>query len=358
MPWQVGRAKSSNAMMSRAQYFPPLHVFLHQRKFSLPNLRQSVVRAFTSGSKASRTVTPKHSQKTRRNILSVDLVQSPKVKAVLPLIGHISYMTLASGFLMTDMLVLRVALVGGYSGLVAFHLLHRKPLRIPLRWSALFVVVNAGAACFLAADRWAGQLTSEDEVLYKEHFQMLSRGQFHQLLSLAHREDLPDGTALTAEGVPCDKVYFISKGTAKLYLRDFFAAVVGEGSFVNDVAFQQGAGVGAYGTVVTSRKCSVLIWDQSTLRNHLENRPDMDRNMKYCFTTHLVKGLMQQREAAHLTKGQWNKDTKQWQPNTGPIVRSASQYRIVRDVSEPVASAASESTSNPVSRLATKARSD
>jgi hypothetical protein len=172
---------------------------------------------------------------------------------------------------MTDMLTLRCALVGGYSGLVAFHLLHPRPLRIPLKWSAFFIAVNAGAACLLIADQWGGSLTEEEEHLYNEHFQMLTRGQFQKLLSLSITRPMADGTKLTVEG-----------------------------SFVNDVAFARHDGAEAYGTVVTEGDTEVMIWDWQTLRKYLNSRPDMDRNMRFCFTQHLVKGLMQQREAAHL----------------------------------------------------------
>ena len=72
---------------------------------------------------------------------------------------------------MTDMLQLRLMLVGGYTGLVTFHALHQKPLQIPLRWSALFVVVNAGAAILLFMDEWAGAFLSEEEIiLYETYF--------------------------------------------------------------------------------------------------------------------------------------------------------------------------------------------
>ena len=247
-----------------------------------------------------------------RNILPLELVQSPSVKLVLPILGNAGYMALASGFLMTDMLALRLALVGGYSGLVAFHLLHARPLRIPLRWSAFFVVVNAGAACLLIADQWSVTLTEDAEELYKKHFPMLTRGEFAQLLSLGTtRKDLPHGTRLTVEGVHSDKIYFLKRGHSKLYLRDKYTADCDEGSFVNDVAFIQGDDAGAYGTVVSEGATEVIEWDWEALRDHLASRPDMDRNMKYCFTQHLVKGLMQQREAAHLRNADWNMDRKE-----------------------------------------------
>jgi CRP-like cAMP-binding protein len=189
-----------------------------------------------------------------------------------------------------------------------FHMMHPRPLRIPLRWSALFIFVNAGAACLLLADRYAPQFSVDDEALYVDHFQgALTRGQFYQLLQLGTRqEDVPDGEVLAVEGRACAKVYFIERGRAKIYHHKAFAATINQGGFVNDVAFQQGQNVGAYGTVVTSGNCSLLEWDQSTLREHLTKRPEMGRNMKYLMSDHLVKSLLRQREAAHDRQRWWN----------------------------------------------------
>lgn len=211
---------------------------------------------------------------------------------------------------MTDMLYLRVVLAGGYAGLVVFHTMHPRPLRIPLRWSALFIFVNAGAACFLLADRYAPTFSEDDEELYIEHFKgALTRGQFYQLLQLGTRQDFPDGEVLAVEGRACQNVYFIEHGRAKIYHHKAFAATINEGGFANDVAFQQGPNVGAYGTVVTSGTCSLLVWDQSTLRAHLADRPEMGRNMKYLMSDHLVKSLLRQREAAH------DRQQEMWKPD-------------------------------------------
>ena len=234
-----------------------------------------------------------------RSLLPLDLVSSSKVKSMLPLIGNGAYLVLVSGFLMTDMLQLRVALVGGYTGLVAFHALHPRPLKIPLRWSALFVVVNAGAACLLALDRWGPSLNDDDEALYLNHFSTFTRGQFSQLLSMGTKHKIPDGTILTKEGKVCQSIYFIQEGQAKVFHHKAFAANVNAGGFVNDVAFQQGEGVGAYGTVTTSGDCTVIVWDQVELRQYLQSRPDMERNMKYTLSEQLMKSLLQQREARH-----------------------------------------------------------
>eukprot|EP00526_Cylindrotheca_closterium_P017482 CAMPEP_0113612512 /NCGR_PEP_ID=MMETSP0017_2-20120614/6139_1 /TAXON_ID=2856 /ORGANISM="Cylindrotheca closterium" /LENGTH=318 /DNA_ID=CAMNT_0000521551 /DNA_START=171 /DNA_END=1127 /DNA_ORIENTATION=- /assembly_acc=CAM_ASM_000147 len=234
------------------------------------------------------------------------LVQDPKVKEALPYIGNAAYVALASGFLMTDMLSLRVALVGGYAGLVSFHALHPRPLQIPLRWSAVFVLVNAGAAYMLAMDRFGAPLSKEEEELYQNHFSQLTKGQFYQLLTLGKKQEVPDGSILTREGRICPRLYFIEKGTAKVFHHGAFAANVDEGGFVNDVAFQIGEDEGAYGTIVTDGECSIIVWDQAELREHLESRSDMDRNTKYLLSEHLMKSLLKQREARR-----WNQKIQQ-----------------------------------------------
>ena len=221
---------------------------------------------------------------------------------MLPVVGHGAYLAIASGFLMTDMLYLRCLLVGGYTGLVAFHSMHQKPLRIPLSWSAVFVLVNAGAGCVLAYDQYCPLLSEDQEELYREHFQTtLSRGQFYSLMQMASFHEVPDNKILTLENQVCPNIYFVLKGRAKVYHRKAFAAYIDEGGFVNDVAFSQGGqnNTGAYGTVITVGDCSIIMWNQAELRQYMRSRPDMDRNMKYTLSKHLMKSLLKQREARH-----------------------------------------------------------
>ena len=98
---------------------------------------------------------------TKNAILPLSVVRSPRTRAALPLIGHTAYITIASGFLMTDVLALRALLLCGYTGLVAFHSLHERPLRIPLRWSLFFILVNGGMALSLVHDRYPGAFDAE-----------------------------------------------------------------------------------------------------------------------------------------------------------------------------------------------------
>ena len=80
------------------------------------------------------------------------LVENQRVARALPIIGKGAYATLAAGFLCTDIPTLRLLLVSGYTGLTAFHALHRNPLRIPLRWSIFLVGVNVTMVARLVAE--------------------------------------------------------------------------------------------------------------------------------------------------------------------------------------------------------------
>ena len=223
---------------------------------------------------------------------------------LLPLLGNGAYLALASGFLMTDVFALRVLLSCGYSSLVVYHACQAKPLWIPLRWSCVFVVVNVVAASSLAADRWPGALSAEEEELHAQNFAQLTRGQMKQLLALGERVHLARGEELTREGDVSEHLYFLVSGRAKLFLHGRFAANIETGGFVNDVAFQQGKDVGAYGTVVVSsaEPCTAVVWRQAELIEFLRARPEMHRNLNHVLNATLVKGLLAQREAAHMQR--------------------------------------------------------
>ena len=286
--------------------------------------------AATSVSSTSATSPAASTTTQRSNVLPWHIVTSPKVVKSLPIIGNGAYLALVSGFLMTDMLTLRLALVGGYTGLVVFHSLHQAPLRIPLRWSALFVFVNVGAATLLILDQYGTPMDDEMERLHNKYFQQqLSRGQFSTLRKLGELEHLEEDYVLTEEGEMSNKLYFLIKGQAKVYHNDKHAADIEEGSFIEDMAFQHRLQnitssvasnsddeerdssisdddnndndnmLGAYGTVVTNDDCTVMVWDQNRLLETLKNNREFVKNIRHLLSDNLMKKLLKQREARH-----------------------------------------------------------
>jgi hypothetical protein len=181
------RARSSIASRasraSRLPRFPPRDSDA-PRPDAARRARSSIAPAESSiADPASLTWSPPSEPEPPSSLLPLWLVH--RARALLPVIGHSAYITLASGFLMTDVLALRLMLIGGYSGLVAFHALHERPLRIPFRWSVFFVVVNGVMALKLVRDRYPGAFGEEEESIYEGSFTQLSRGQFKRLMALA-----------------------------------------------------------------------------------------------------------------------------------------------------------------------------
>jgi len=204
---------------------------------------------------------------SKRSLLPDAIVRSPYTKLALPVIGHTSYITLASGFLMTDVLALRALLICGYSGLVAFHTLHERPLRIPLSWSFFFVFVNSAMAIILARDRYPGSFDQDQERLYQESFSQLTRGQFKRLMGLANIETVPAGTTLTVERSVCNSLYFVLDGCARMKLNGEHVALIEPGGFCNTLAYQRGEdGAPSYGTIVTQTTTRVVRWPLPELR--------------------------------------------------------------------------------------------
>ena len=144
------------------------------------------------------------------------LVENQRVVRALPIIGKGAYATLAAGFLCTDILTLRLLLVSGYTGLTAFHALHRNPLRIPLRWSIFLVGVNAAMVAKLVAEQLPVELSAEERALHAASFTPLSRRQCKQLLELGERVTFDDGDTLTEEGVVCPYLMLILEGAADM----------------------------------------------------------------------------------------------------------------------------------------------
>jgi len=221
-------------------------------------------------------------------------------------------MALASGFVMTDIFALRGMLVCGYTALTCFHLLHANPLRIPLRWSAIFVAVNSAMLVRLAMERWPSGLTEDDEVLRSAFFERLTPAQFVRLLALGERRTLEDGAVLTTERKPCDMLYFVERGHARLGVDGEQVSTLGRGGFVNDVAFQQGEGASAYGTVVADGRISVIAWEQAALRKVFASDEKLSSNVAHVLTSCLVEQLLQryrreqeeqQQAAARTTNG-------------------------------------------------------
>ncbi|OEU08552.1 hypothetical protein FRACYDRAFT_249444 [Fragilariopsis cylindrus CCMP1102] len=228
------------------------------------------------------------------SVLPLWIVNHPSSIAIVPILGNLAYASLAGGFLCNDLLSLRLLLISGYSGLVTYHALRPTPLRIPLRWSAFFVLVNTTMAVMLLMDRLPPTLTKEEEELHIEHFAPLRRKQFKALMDIAQTVIYPPGTVLTTANQPCTQLYFIVKGTAIMTnSKGEHISKLQRGGFPNCMSFQRSGwdavvrnttpnGNCAYGTIRVSNNnddndnegVECLVWKDDELLALLDDGGD------------------------------------------------------------------------------------
>jgi len=270
---------------------------IHCCKHRLPRFSNGLGSRFTSWRRRqhsnSRDTTSTQTAKTdgacnRKPVLPPWIVDNPRTKAAIPILGNLAYITLASGFLCTDVLSLRGLLVCGYTGLVSYHALRPKPLLIPLRWSLFFVLVNGAMAIKFVMDEMPVVLSEEEEATYIQYFAPLTRKQFRRLIDLATIAEYHQGELLTRVNMPCDKLYLILEGTATMKGENGkHISVLQRGSFPNCMSFQR-CGWDAkrrwsndrdknkplntsYATIKCEERVKCLVWDGTELLRLLDH---------------------------------------------------------------------------------------
>jgi len=249
-------------------------------------------------------------------ILPEWIVHHPSVVRAVPIVGNLAYLTLASGFLCKDVLDLRLLLVGGYGGLVVYHSLRPVPLRIPLKWSLFFVVVNASMAAALVWDNLPPSLTPEEEDLHVNHFAPLGRKDFRKLMDLATMQSYNDGDLITIANEPCDKLFFILEGTANMKsLEGKHISKLQKGAFPNCMAFQRSGWneIGndddattnqqkrhSYGTVTCQGPVTCLVWESQELLPWLAKDENLKLRMDHAIIEAVIRRLLVDSEGANV----------------------------------------------------------
>jgi len=221
-------------------------------------------------------------------VLPLAVVQHTAVRAVLPLIGNVAYVALAGGFLMTDVLLLRVLLSFGYGTLVVFHSLQLNALRIPLAGSVFFVIVNVYFAVNIYLARRV-DLTPEEKSIHEEFFaQDMADHEFQHIIRRGSIETAKEKTKIITKGKMQTHVLFILDGHVDIVIGDdshvrvHKEEFVGEGSFVGDVHEARADAFAMPG-------CKYIIWELDAIKKELAAEPHAQRAL----------GVKMGRELAH-----------------------------------------------------------
>mmetsp|Transcript_98331 Transcript_98331/g.316962 ORF Transcript_98331/g.316962 Transcript_98331/m.316962 type:complete len:265 (+) Transcript_98331:87-881(+) len=202
-------------------------------------------------------------------VLPLAVVADARIRAALPWLGKLAYITLASGFLMTDIFWLRGILAAGYMALTIYHILQLHPLRIPLFGSLVFCGVNTAMAVMLLRERYL-ILTDSESTIYGEHFEStMSVSSFKTLM--AH------GKMLLAT----EQSSLIKAGEVP----DLVLVLAGEA----EVSFITGAVASA--TVLSRPGSSYLVWTPESLRQALEENPSLRNGLELKIGRELMRKL-------------------------------------------------------------------
>jgi len=221
-------------------------------------------------------------------VLPLSLVVDDRIRQALPWFGKASYVALLSGFMMTDILLLRCLLAAGYAGLTGYHLFQLRPMRIPLVGSLLFCLVNTGMACLVFHERYF-LLSSDEELIFAEHFEStMSVRDFKTLMALGEIVHAHDPHALVKKGEVADLV-LILEGNAEVRFDRAHTANIERGGLAGEIGFIAGSPASA--AVMATSGSRYIVWPRDGLQKVLAKEPTLKKSLELIIGRELMRKL-------------------------------------------------------------------
>lgn len=154
------------------------------------------------------------------------------------LLVHLGFALSALGFLVRDILWLRLLAILGYSVFCVFQLTRAEgPAWNFLFWYALFMAINGGHAAWLIYERQLVRLSDEECRLRDLVFRALDPLAVKRLMRAGIWVDLPADEVMTREGLPARHLFLIADGEARVIAAGTEIARIGPGRFVGEIGF-------------------------------------------------------------------------------------------------------------------------
>lgn len=171
-------------------------------------------------------------------VLPLHMVDQEYVQKVLPYVGTVGYVIIASGMAMTDVLMLRTGLAAGYCFMVGFHSFQYRPLRIPLAASIFYVCLNTVLSIKIFMDRQTS-LTAEEQEIHNEFFKEdMVDYEFEKIIRAGVvKEAGPQPKVILKAGDMHQSLFFVLSGRMQVTFADESHAYINKSEFMGEGSF-------------------------------------------------------------------------------------------------------------------------
>jgi len=153
--------------------------------------------------------------------------------------GHASFLLLMISYLETDFLHLRMFAASGVFLSIIFQYYREKPLWIPIRWNALFLLINLTMIFMILKEiEDANNIPAEKKVMY-EAFERkgMKPVDFMLLINAAKKIEVKQGEEIVSEQIKNTRVFFVKSGELSVIKNGSKIRTVEANQFSGEMSF-------------------------------------------------------------------------------------------------------------------------
>jgi CRP-like cAMP-binding protein len=154
--------------------------------------------------------------------------------------AHLSYITIAISYFLTNVFWLRVAAVVGLFLEIVYFRLSGTNASAGVPWDTIFIAINLYQLIWLVRDRLNARLPEKDAAMLRQSFSGLDDAQIARMLRAADWKDYVEGDVLTRQDAPVDALYFLCSGRANVEVDGVNITHLESGSFIGEIAYLTG----------------------------------------------------------------------------------------------------------------------
>jgi len=216
-----------------------------------------------------------------------------------------------------DFMHLRLIAIAGSSAMLVFTYFHPhgRPLWLPFKWNALFILINSYRVMKIFVDRFfAEQLDDLMLYMHDHHFYVMDRVDFAELIKIGTRETYRTGETVVQQGEDNRFVRLVLQGELDVQRDGVTTYLMHQGNFISESGLHAGlllrGNVNSCCSVIAnSDKVEVLAFDRTELMYLMEVNKNIQRALKAVMSWDIVSKLKSQRNL--LSSGKV-KDPEEW----------------------------------------------